>query len=79
MTELASAYEELASLWTKEVEAHHHANQAKKQLHDLAERTRSDAEATKRQRKEQDELLQAMGGLRMEHNLAHQESTNARE
>jgi Spy/CpxP family protein refolding chaperone len=59
------------------VDACEHAHEAEEKLAALIERTHVDAAESKRLRKERDDLLRAIEGLRMERDLAHQECADA--
>jgi hypothetical protein len=77
VAELALAGEEVASLRIREVDACQHANKAEEKFAALAKRTHADAVEFERLRKERDELLLAVEGLRRERDVAHQERINA--
>jgi hypothetical protein len=47
---------EAANLWTQEVEARHHAEEAEKMVSDLSKRARKDGEDTTQTVRERDEL-----------------------
>jgi hypothetical protein len=66
VAELAPADEEVASLRIREAGARWHANEAKEKLTALAERTLLDVVEFEWLRKERDELLLAVEGLRRE-------------
>jgi hypothetical protein len=64
VVELAPAGEEVASLQIRELDTRRDINEAKEKFAALAERVHLDTAETKRLRKEQDKLLQAVARLR---------------
>ena len=77
MVELAPAAWELADLRVSEKDACDDAREAREKLMALIERACMDTVETKRLRKERDNLLWAIEGLRTEHDLARQEHADA--
>jgi hypothetical protein len=70
VAELTPVVEEVAILWTREVDAHWDVDKAKEKLAALAERACLDSAKTEWLWKKQDELLQTTVRLWQEHDNA---------
>ena len=77
MAKLAPIRQELANLHIKYVEARDDAREARAKLLDLVESTRMDVAEIERLWKEHDDLLQVIERFHREHDLGHQERTDA--
>jgi hypothetical protein len=76
VAELTPVVEEVAILWTREVDAHWDTDKAKEKLAALAERACLDSAETERLWKKRDELLQTTVRLWQEHDNTSQQINN---
>jgi hypothetical protein len=67
----------LADLRAREVDTHEDAREAEEKLAALIKRMHADVTESERLRKERDDLLQAVEGLRTERDLPHRECVDA--
>lgn len=79
VAELAPAGQELASLQIRETDACEHAREAEEKLTALIRRARANAVVSEQLRKERDDLLWTVEGLRAERDAAHQERVDAQQ
>lgn len=79
VAELTSIDQELVDLRARKKKARKDANRAEGKLAALIEKECTDTEEAERVLKERDELFQAMKGLHAEHDMAHQERTEAQQ
>jgi hypothetical protein len=70
--ELTPATEEVANLQIREADARRHTIEAEEKVAALIERARKDDAEAEWVRKQRDDLLQIVAGLRAEHDLARQ-------